>query len=209
LNHAIVGRDGRLYDQTVGLGARTRLWAKTHLVSYGRVRDAVRNSGIGVEPAKNSPSVFEYYRSDRESAGTERDLLAGLGKLRVFADRHAAGLQLVYVPLTVEGDFGPLRDFAAKSGVALQRDVPLSICATVAQDLRLPLYDLRPVLEQTLAAGHALNVKTDFHYSAVLSRASAATLAARRSCRLGEVSQPRTSEMELMELWSSRAYCKD
>jgi hypothetical protein len=170
-NRANVGRDGRLYGGEPDLKTRSRLWVKTHLVSYSRLRDAVRNSGIGADPARGSSAVFDFYTGgDHEAANRER-LLAAVGEFGAFASRHGATVQLAYVPLTVEADFAPVKAAAAKGNLELDVEVPFRTCAFVAEKLNLPLHDLRPALRMIQSQGQALNVLGDFHYSAALSRA--------------------------------------
>jgi hypothetical protein len=181
-----VGDDGRLYGGGVGSATLITLWIKTHLVIYSRVRDAVRNSGIGVNPAKASSTVFEFYQVGKPTDAIRSDLLAGVKKLQGFASEHGANIYLVYVPLTVEADFGPLKQAAAKSGMDLDPNVPLRITSWVAERLHVPLYNLKPVLEKIRAEGRQLNVTGDFHYSPILSKACGSSLAAELKLPLKE-----------------------
>jgi hypothetical protein len=185
-DHVTVGEDGRLYGDSVSMGARLKLWAKTHLVIYSRVRDAVRNSGIGVDPTKKSASVFEFYQVGKQTDAIRSDLLVGLKKLQTFAADHGADMYLVYVPLTVEAEFDPVQQAAAKSGMDLDPDIPLRIISSVAEQLHVPLYNLKPVLKKIRAEGHQLNVTGDFHYSPILSRACGSSLAAELKLPLKE-----------------------
>jgi hypothetical protein len=177
LNRATVGNDGRLYGDTVRLRTRLGLWTKTHSVVYSRVRDAVRNSGIGVEPEKKSPAVFQFYQVGSQREASVASLLAGVRNFQVFAAKHGASVHLVYLPLTVEVDFAPLQQVASKQGIELNPDIPLGICSTVAEHLHIALHNLRPVLEKVHSEGHRLNVKADFHYSPILSQACGSSLA--------------------------------
>jgi hypothetical protein len=186
LDHAIVGHDGRLYADSVGLGTLLNLWAKTHLVIYSRVRDAVRGCGIGIDPAKGSTSVFEFYQVRKQQDAVLPDLLAGVKRLQVFASANGAAIHLVYVPLIVEADFDLVQQAAAKTGIELDPDTPLRIASSVAERLHVPLYDLKPVLKKVRAEGHRLNVEGDFHYSPVLSCASGSSLAVRLKQALGK-----------------------
>ena len=188
-DHVRVGDDGRLYGDIVGLGTRLNLWAKTHLVIYSRVRDALRNSGVGIDPAKKSTSVFDFYQVGRQMDAIRSDLLAGVRKLQAFASEHGASIYLVYVPLTVEADFSPVQQAAAKRGMQLDPDVPLRITSSVAKQLHVPLYNLKPVLKRTRAQGHHLNVTGDFHYSPILSQACGSSLAAELMLPLKQTQQ--------------------
>lgn len=177
VERANVGPDGRLYSDIPDLRTRLNLWTKTHLVVYSRVRDAVRNYGIGVQPAARSV-VFDYYQAGPQ-ADAARDALAGMVReLKALAKPLGASVQLVYMPLTVEADFEPVRGAAKAVGLELDPDVSLHV-ATAAADLAgVSLHSLKRVVGEVRAKGTMLNVKGDFHYSAELSRASGADLAA-------------------------------
>jgi hypothetical protein len=170
LNQAIVGDDGRLYG---ALGVKTRLhrWAKSNLVVYSRLRDAVRNLGIGVDPTEGSATVFSFYQGEGEQEIAEQTLLSSIEEFRKFAIRNGAIIHLVYVPLTVEATFESVRQAAAKRNITLDQDASFRVAAWVAARLKIPLLDLRPVLQQIHSDGQVLIVKGDFHYSPVLSRA--------------------------------------
>lgn len=178
VNHATVGEDGRLYGDAVGPGTMLNLWAKTHLVTYSRVRDAVRNLGIGTDPAKGSPVVFDFYDVSDRSASVEEKMLKGVRRFREFAVAHGAAFELVYVPLTIEADFEAVKAAAQKVGRELDADIPLGIAVAIGQRLSIPVHNLRPVLERTFRAGEPLNVKGDFHYSSTLSRSCGQSLGA-------------------------------
>jgi hypothetical protein len=171
LNAAAVGPDGRLYGAPPHWRVRLRLWTKTHLVIYSRIRDAARNAGIGPDSAEASSAVLQFYTQGNHQEQNENRLLAIVAKVCDFARQHGAAVQLVYVPLTVEADFAPMKDAAAKSGVTLDEDVPFKICSAVATQLSIPLHTLKPILKELNSRGEVLNVKGDFHYSAVLSEA--------------------------------------
>jgi hypothetical protein len=174
LNQAIVGDDGRLY---ASLSLRTRLhgWVKSNLVIYSRLRDAVRNLGIGADPTKGSSTVFSFYDIGHQQE-TMQELLDTVGEFKKFAAAHGAGIHIVYVPLTVEATFESVRQAAAKQSASLDLDVSYSIAASVAERLGIPLHDLRPVLRKAHSDGQVLIVKGDFHYSPGLSRACGARL---------------------------------
>jgi hypothetical protein len=174
LNEAVVGADGRLYAEST-TGVRFRGWAKRNLVVYSRLRDAVRNLGIGADPTKNSSTVLSFYDAARQQEMTQ-ELLAIVEEFKGFAAAHGAGVQIVYVPLTIEATFESVRQTAAKQNLSIDPDVPYRVAASVAMHLHIPLHDLRPVLQQAHSDGQALIVKGDFHYSPSLSLACGAKL---------------------------------
>jgi len=175
LNRAVVGEDGRLYGAKVDLNAKARLWVKTHSVIYSRIRDAVRNCGIGVDPTKDSDTVLAFYtKGPHEHA--ESSLCSTISDFKKFASSIGATVDMVYLPLTVEGDFPSLEKVAAKRGLMLDPDASFQIAGSVAKHLELRLLDLRPVMNEIRASGAALNVKGDFHYSSELSLACGSNL---------------------------------
>jgi len=173
---ASVGRDGRLYDRPKTLPELAVIWLKTHAVIYARVRDAVRNLGFGVDPSGAVPFVFQVYdsSSDRERAAQKAE--GCLADFQVLAGRNGASLSLVYVPLTIELDFSPIMDAGAARGLRLDPDLPSSVCRSVATKLGLPLYSLRPALEEVHASGRRLHLRGDFHYDSYTSRTCAQDL---------------------------------
>ena len=173
---AMVGQDGRLYGAVPGVGTRLRTWLKSHVVLYSRIRDAVRNSGIGTDPARGSPTVFDYYRPGAIETETREKLYSCLKTLLDYATPRELTVHVVYLPSVVEADFAPLRHAAAATGLALDPDVPYRTYSAVAGRLGLRTIDLRPALNKARADGDSLTVKADFHYSAVLSKAVSATV---------------------------------
>jgi hypothetical protein len=97
-------------------------------------------------------------------------------KFKNFAISHGAAIHLVYVPLTVEATFDSVRQAAAKQNLSLDPNTSFRVAAAVAGHLDVPLHDLRPVLQQVHFDGQVLIVKSDFHYSPILSRACGAKL---------------------------------
>jgi hypothetical protein len=168
VNRAIVGKDGRLYG-ALNVKTRVRSWIKSHLVIYSRVRDAVRNLGIGVNPSKGSALVFDFYKTEGEKA-VQETFFNTLVKVKDFSDQLGASISLVYVPLTIEADFATVQHAAAKHNLTLDPEKSFRVVSLAAQRLNLPLHDLRPVLERVYFDKQVLNVKADFHYSPVLSR---------------------------------------
>lgn len=187
-NHATVGKDGRLYGkgrENSTLYGRVRLWSQTHLVAYGRVRDALRN--LGLEPSADNDEIFQLYQTrDRAADPLFQDQVR---RLKEFARLHGATVDLVYVPFVNEVDFGAIQRAAAKAGRVIDVEAPWRTVSSVAATLQLPLYDLRPPLRKARAAGYGLKVKADFHYSAQLSELSGSALAA-------ELQLPPTSSKE-------------
>ena len=171
LNRATVGADGRLYDGPVGYQAAFRVWMKTNLVAYSRVRDAVRNSNLIPEPQKDVPFVINFYRTGAAEAELRQSFAGFAARLKNFAATQGARVHLVYVPLTLEMEFDPIRSSAAARGIQVDRDVPRRICSDVARSLGVPFHDLRPILEALHAQGNPLHLRGDFHYNQELSRA--------------------------------------
>ncbi len=174
---AVVGNDGRLYGGDFDWRTRVTLWAKTHLVVYSRIRDAIRNVGIGAAPSEPEGVLHFYDSSQQHLESAEHALETELKKLLSFAEQRGAALHLVYVPLIVEADFSPVQSAARSRGKEVDPDIPLRISSAAARELSLPWHNLKPVLLDVHSQGHALNVKGDFHYSAELSEASGARLA--------------------------------
>jgi hypothetical protein len=168
LNQATVGPDGRLYAGP-STGARLRRWVKSNLVVYSRLRDAVRNLGIGADATRDASTVFSFY--DKVQGGTMQELLAMVQEFKTFAASHGAGIELVYVPLTIEATFDSVQRAAAKENMSLDPNLPYQIAAAVAAHLHIPLHDLRPALQEAHSNRETLTVTGDFHYSPVLSHA--------------------------------------
>ena len=175
-NHAVVGEDGRLYGKgrdNSTVGGRARLWAKTRLVTYGRVRDAARN--LGLEPDDDSAVTFQLYGAEKQPSDelfSEQVL-----QFQSFAEKHGATVQFIYMPLTIEADFTPVREAARKAGRQVDADATWRVVSAVAKDLNIPIYDLRPTLKQAHAEGQVLKVKADFHYSPTLSQEGGVAIA--------------------------------
>jgi hypothetical protein len=81
-------------------------------------------------------------------------------------------VHIVYVPLTLETEFDPIRRAAAAGGLAIDRDVPLRVSSAVAKEYGVQFYSLRPVLEALHRQGKMLHLRGDFHYDRELSIAS-------------------------------------
>ena len=170
-NKAVVGSDGRLYGGQPTIPVRMRLWVKTHLVTYSRLRDALRDSGIGANPARSSRAAYEFYRADRDSSKTEEKLHSCLKALVDEASTRRQKVHVVYLPSIVEADFEPMQRAAADEGVILQPDLPFNLYGNVVRKLGLTPVDLRQTFHQVREQGKMLNVLGDFHYSAALSKA--------------------------------------
>ncbi|HZQ47443.1 MAG TPA: hypothetical protein VFC07_10555, partial [Verrucomicrobiae bacterium] len=171
-----VGKDGRLYEDPSDRLAYVRLWIKTHFVLYNRLRDAIRNAGIGSRPKDDMPSVFRLFGTGDSEEVSHRKFGSYLKQVKAFADKQGAGMRIVYVPLTVEADFDSVRNTAERKGVKLDQNLPARVCATAAAELGIPLQDLRPVLKQLHEQGDPLRLKGDFHYDRILSKACAASI---------------------------------
>ncbi len=183
---ATVGEDGRLYNEPLGFLKKTAAWLKTHAVIYSRIRDAVRNCGIGTKPEAATPFVLQIYGDKEKEKEIEGSLLVSMQRVQDFASQYGAQLHFVYVPLTVEVDSSSLVSAASIRNISLDLDMPLRICTAVANQLKIPLYNFRPVLEQFQAKGEPLSLTADFHYNIELSRACALTLSPNLMTVLGE-----------------------
>jgi hypothetical protein len=169
VNRVQVGSDGRLYGDSASALARGRLWIKTHLVIYARIRDAVRNIGIGVEPDKELPFVFSFYERGKKEATLHESFSSYISRFKRFADQGRASVHLVYVPLTLEMEFGAIQQAAATRGLTIDRNVPANVCAAVAMQHGVTFHDLRPVLDAFKKQKKPLHLLADFHYDRELS----------------------------------------
>src|SRR5262249_33169196 len=157
-----VGQDGRLYDDHTDSLALFRTWLKTHLAVYSRVRDAVRASGIGVSADADIPFVVQVYNPGAETPNA--DACSGfLADFKAYAAQHGAAVQAVYVPLTVEMNFDPVRRAGGRRGIAVDAEVPFRTLAAAARKADIPVYDLRSVLRDFNSRGEALSLFPDFH----------------------------------------------
>ena len=169
---ATVGPDGRLYGQATTRGDIARTWIKTHSAAYGRVRDAIRSTGFGVQPDEETPFVFGLYRTGETEEGSNRLCAEVLQRLKTFASKGNASVQLVYMPLTLEMNFDAIQSGANKRGMAVDVNAPFRVLSAAAKETGLPLHDLRPVLRALHATGQPLSLFPDFHYTPAVSRAS-------------------------------------
>jgi hypothetical protein len=170
-NRAAVGSDGRLYDKPKSRYEMAIIYLKSHAVVYSRIRNAVRNAGIGVVPTRDAPFLFHVFGAGLDEQKVRASFSECVSQLRNFAAEHNAQLSLVYVPLTVEVDFTPVSQAAASRGIELDPDLPLRICSSVGSSLNLPLLNLRPVLAGLHAEGQPLHLRGDYHYNQTISRA--------------------------------------
>lgn len=168
-NRAMVGDDGRLYDQAPDVRVRIRLWVKTNLVIYSRIRDALRNSGIGSEPTKELPFVFKFYESGTSEQSLRRSFASYIARFKRFAEADGARLHIVYVPLTLETEFESIQSAAESRGLAVDRDVPFRVSSSVADEFNLHFHSLRPVLDTMYEQKKPLHLRGDFHYDRELS----------------------------------------
>ena len=168
---ATVGSDGRLYDAPKTPREMALIYLKSHAVTYSRVRNAIRNAGIGVNPTRDTPFLFHVYGEGIEESRASQIFTECVRQFASFAAEHDAKLMLVYVPLTVEADFQSVEQAAAARGITLDRDLPGRICASVSKELHLPFHDLRPIVQKMHLEGDALHLTGDYHYDARLSSA--------------------------------------
>lgn len=170
-SRAAVGTDGRLYDGPKTPREMALIYLKSHAVTYSRVRNAIRNAGIGVTRAQDTPFLFHLYGNRIEESSARQNFTECVGRFAAFAAEHGAKFMLVYMPLTVEADFQSVEQAANSRGIDLDRDLPGRICASAAKELNLPFHDLRPVLQKLRAEGDALHLIGDYHYDGTLSSA--------------------------------------
>lgn len=168
-SRAIVGEDGRLYDGSKTKVEMAFIWVKTQAVGYARLRDAIRNIGIGVNPSSDVPFVVRIFDGSSDEEGLIGKLVQCLTEFRDLAARDGGTLSVVYVPLTVEADFAPVRKAGEARGLWLDRDLPMRVCMAAAGKLDVPLYNMRTVLEKAHSQGEGLHLKGDFHFDSRLS----------------------------------------
>lgn len=177
MSDALVGKDGRLYEKSTTpremVLIKLKTYLKTHAMVYPRLRDAVRNLNLGVNPVQDVPFVLRLYDSR-----TPQDIAIGKFSacLKLYCDlanRESATVILVYLPLTVEVDFASVEQSAAARGLALDPGLPLRVCTMAAAKLNLSIYNVTPVLRKASSQGQPLHLKGDFHYNAEISRACA------------------------------------
>jgi len=171
-----VGADGRLYEAPMRGAAVARLWAKTHLVVYNRWRDALRNSAFEGKKNDDSDQVLQLYAKGEKQNQNAAALLNLLKEVRAFTKENNARLHLIYVPLSVEADFGGMEDSAVRRGLTLDRNLPADTLSAIASELGVTFTDLRPTLHRLHQAGDPLRLKGDFHYGRPLSKACGETI---------------------------------
>jgi len=170
---AFVSQDGRLYDKKKNNFEMIVLWFKTHSVVYARLRDAIRNIGLGANPLSETPLVFQMYNANTDEEEAVRKLASCLKEFRDFADSNSATLSVVYVPLTNEVDFISLRRIAETKGLKLDPDLPIRVSKRAAEELGISFFNIRNVLEKANDNGQQLHLKADSHYNTDLSIDSA------------------------------------
>ncbi len=170
MNHAVVEADGRLYSGHVsGYRSITR-WLKMHTVVYAELRDALK----GLMPSE-VPFAVQFYARSTEPRDSAR-LRSSLSSLAAWARERRVQLAVVYTPLAAELDFAGIEAVAREDSVPVDRDLPQRVTRTVAGELRIPFYDLRPTLAAEQRAGRALSLYKDPHYNAATSRAAAESI---------------------------------
>ncbi len=172
----VVGEDGRLYQGAISPSTQARLWIKTNLVLYARVRDAIRNRGIGVNPATDTPWIFQLYGTGAAESESEERLYGCIEGFQKLAERARGAIDLVYVPLTIEADFESIRRAAELRGLNIDREAPTRVSLAVSRRLGVPFHTLRPSLDLLHEGKEELHLVGDFHYSRALSLAASADL---------------------------------
>jgi len=168
-NHTNVGADGKLYDREPTSMARLSVWAKTHMAVFGRIRNAFRKVR-GVDQDNRFLHFFDTGASYQARLGELRNTL---GEIEQWASANGAALQIIYTPLAVESNFADAAALAAEAGQVVDSGVPGRMANTVAQELGLPLLDLRTVLASRRAAGGSISCRGDPHYNQETSLACA------------------------------------
>src|SRR5688572_7033875 len=82
-------------------------------------QDAFRSTGFGVQPDEETPFVFGLYRTDETEERNNRPCAEVLQRLKTFAAKGNASVQLVYLPLTLEMNFDAIQSGAHKRGMAV------------------------------------------------------------------------------------------
>jgi hypothetical protein len=184
LSRARVGSDGRLYGSSTSRLALARTWAKTNLVIYARIRDALHNSGIAGKANNEAPFVFKFYEGGAAEESLRRSFSDYIARFKEFAAKAGAQLHVVYLPLTLEMEFEPIRTAAAARGLTIDPDVPLRATAAAARVHQVTFHSLRSVLKSLHDQGKPLHLKGDFHYDRELSVACGRDLWAALKSRL-------------------------
>lgn len=171
-NRASVGADGRLYAPETAPLQQLLIFLKQSSVAYSRLRNAVRNLGLGATPSADAPFILQVYATNGKEAEARANLKLFLTSLSELGVKNGATVAVVYVPLTVEVEFAGVEAAAGERGMVADRELPRTIVREVTSELGLPLIDLRPVLEAEAAAAKSLHLAGDYHYSDTLSRAA-------------------------------------
>ena len=166
-NHAEVGEDGRLYSNRRSWTRGFTMWLKMHTVTYGVLRNAAR----AVVPDETPPAVV-FFATKNESSERTR-LGKSLTGFQQWANARNIPLFIVYTPLAVELEFGPVMQAAEAAHMRVDQDMPYRVARDVAAALHVSFYDLRPTLAERESAHQALSLYKDPHYNAATSRACA------------------------------------
>jgi hypothetical protein len=170
LNRVRVGGDGRLYEGPPSLRQSATLWLKTHTVVYGMVRNTFRE----LLPRDTPQAVKLYERSLEDELRTR--LASRLAEFRDWAREYQSGVLVVYTPLALEMEFGPVREAALARGVVVDRELPARVAGSASAACGIPFHDLRPALAGEKAASRPLSLFRDPHYNARTSDACAERL---------------------------------
>lgn len=175
-NSVTVGSDGRLYGEATTPMTTVRAWIKTHSVAYNRVRDAVRAAGIGVQPDQETPFVFALYQTAEAEERNMQQCVDVLQRMKRFAKDGGASLQVVYLPLTLEMNFGAIQSGAQERGLAVDINAPFRVLSAAAKAADVRVHDLRPILRDLHSTGQPLSLFPDFHYTPAVSKAVGAAI---------------------------------
>lgn len=168
---ASVGTDGRLYGKKTTRLEEVWIFLKQNSVSYSRLRNAIRNLGIGSSPSAAAPFIFQVYATDFKEQEARANLTSFLKTVLKFAKGEKNAVTVAYLPITVEVDFSGVEAAAKASGLIVDRDQPLNLAREVTRTIGLQFINLRPILARKAKEGITLHLKGDYHYDSDLSRA--------------------------------------
>jgi len=168
-NHARVGTDGRLYSSNESWYIGITRWLKMNTVSYGLVRNSLKNFIVAADETPLAVSFFSVSKEQDEQARLTKSL-AGFQK---WANERNIPVFVVYTPLAIEVDFGSVSKAAELAHVQVDQDMPFRATRNASAALNLDFYDLRPALKSRFEQHLPLSLYKDPHYNADTSRSSA------------------------------------